>query len=328
MNSYIFKIFIKRIFSSLILLFLLFSFLFFLLRIAPGDPSDKYISPKLSPLLLEKARQTFNPTSSLADQYISFLENSVSGNLGISYEYHRPVTEVISTVLPFTIKFSVLAFIVQFASGFLLAFIVFRYAGKFMDKIITRMNFILFSTPAFVSGVLLIFIFSAKLGILPASGEQSLDYDNLSYFGKVLDSLWHLVLPVTCLALTGMPVYYKYFKEGFQENYGKLFVQYLRANGVSEKEILIKHILPNSINPVIAYAGVDLGMLFSSVLVTEVIFGLNGMGRLAVNSIISRDYPLVIGCTLTAAVLMIISNMLADFIRYKIDKRLIMGVMN
>lgn len=328
MNSEIIKILVKRIFSSAILLFLLFSFLFFLLRIAPGNPADKYISPKFSPLLVEKAKDFYNPQSSLIDQYLTFLEGAISGNLGISYGHHKPVTEVIGSTLPFTIKFSVFAFIVQFLSGLLLAYFVFRYCGRFFEGLITRLNFILFSTPAFVSGVVLIFIFSVKLGILPTYGERSLEYESYSFLYRVYDSLLHLILPVTCIALTGLPVYYKYFKDGFEENYNKLYVQYLRSNGVTEKEILIKHILPNSINPVIAYAGIDLGMLFSSVLVTEVIFGLNGMGRLAVNAIISRDYPLVIGCTLTAAVLMIVTNIAADFIRFKIDKRLIKGVMN
>lgn len=328
MNSEIHKIIAKRILSLFIVLFFMISFLFILFRIAPGDPANKYLSPKLSPQLLEKVRQSYNPEGSVFNQYTGFVINTIKGNLGISYSYHTDVTKVIGEFLPFTIVFSLITFIVQFSSGFILAVLTAGYLPRFWGRYITKLNFILFATPSFVTGVLLIYIFSEKLALFPSSGIKSIAAVHENIFSQLYDHFVHLVLPVVCLALSGIPVYYKYIKDGIEQNSNKLFVQYLRANGVSENKIFYKHIIPNSINPVIAQAGIDLGMLFSSVLVTEVIFSLPGMGRLAVGAILNRDFPLVIGCTLVAGVLMVITNLAADFIRILLDKRLIKGVLN
>jgi peptide/nickel transport system permease protein len=123
-------------------------------------------------------------------------------------------------------------------------------------------------------------------------------------------------------------VYYKYLRENLEDVYNNTFVLNLRAHGFTEKEITRKHVVPNAINPLISVAGVELGILFGGALVTEVIFGLPGMGRLTVNAILSRDYPLVIGCTFISGVLVILSNLAADLIKFRIDKRLLKSTLN
>lgn len=320
--------FIKRAATSVIILFLTISFLFFLVRVAPGNPAQKYLSPNLSPQLLEKVKSSFQLDKPITEQYISFLENSVTGDLGISYKYHRPVSEVILEVLPFTIFFALSAFTIQFIGGLLLAFFAFRHYKKSLDKILSRGSIFLYAIPSFVSGVFFIFLFSVQLKIFPSSGIKTVGSLEENFAVLILDYVHHLFLPVMVLALTGLPVYFKYFRESFEENQQKLYTVYLRANGVSERRIYLQHIIPNSLNSIIAYAGVDLGILFSGALITEVVFSLPGMGRLAVNAIFERDYPLIIGCTLTAGLLVIITNLFADLIRMKIDKRLVKGLIN
>ena len=137
-----------------------------------------------------------------------------------------------------------------------------------------------------------------------------------------------MILPLATLSLGGIAVFYKYLRDNLEETYNKSFVLNLRANGVDEKTILLKHIIPNAIGPLIAVAGVELGILFGGALITEVIFALPGMGRLTINAILSRDYPLVIGCTFVSGVLVILSNFAADLLKAKIDKRLIKGILN
>lgn len=320
--------FIKRAATSVLILFLTVSFLFVLIRIAPGDPSQKYLSPNLSPLLIEKVKSSFQLDKPIAEQYISFVKNAFTGDFGVSYKYHRPVNEVVFEVLPFTIFFSLSAFSIQFLGGALLALWAFHHHRKLLDRFLSRGSVILYAVPSFVSGLFFIYLFSVQLKLFPSSGIKSIGTLEENIFFLGLDYLHHLFLPVLVLSLTGLPIYFKYFREHFEEHQQKLYTVYLRANGVSERRIYLSHLIPNSLNSIIAYAGVDLGILFSGALITEVIFSLPGMGRLTVNAILEHDYPLIIGCTLTAGVLVILTNLLADLIRMKIDKRLIKGLIN
>lgn len=319
---------IKRAATSVLILFLTVSFLFVLVRIAPGNPSQKYLSPNLSPQLIEKVKSSFHLDKPVAEQYISFLKNAFTGDFGVSYNYHRPVSGVIFEVLPFTILFSLSAFTIQFVGGLFLAFWAFHTHKKSLDKFLSRGSIFLYAVPSFVSGVFFIYLFSVQLKLFPSSGVKSVGAFDGNFLILALDYFHHLFLPVIVLAFTGLPVYFKYFKESFEENQQKLYTVYLRAIGVSERKIYLSHIIPNSLNSIIAYAGVDLGILFSGALITEVVFSLPGMGRLAVNAIFERDYPLIIGCTLTAGLLVIITNLIADLIRMKIDKRLAKGLIN
>ena len=328
MNIKITKILIKRILSSLLVLFLLITFLFFLLRISPGKPYQKYISPELSPKLSSLVKESFNLNSSLPDQYKSFVINLMRGDFGISYTYRIPVIDVIMKYLPFTLIFSFISFIIQLFIGFFLAVISIKKINGFWDKTISKTSLALYSIPSFVIGVSLIFFFSDLLKIFPSSGLNSFDFNSYNFLGKLEDYTIHMILPLITLSLGGIIVFYKYLYDNILEVYNKSFVENLRMHGLTEKEITRKHIIPNAISPLISVAGVELGLLFGGALITEVIFSLPGMGRLTVNAILSRDYPLVVGCTFIAGVLVIITNLFADIIKAKIDKRLVKGIIN
>ena len=123
-------------------------------------------------------------------------------------------------------------------------------------------------------------------------------------------------------------MFYKYLRDNLEEVYRQDFILNLRASGYSESTILKKHVLPNAVRPLISVAGIELGILLGGTLITEVIFGLPGMGRLMMTSIFSRDYPLVVGCAFVAGLLMIITNFIADLVKMKMDKRMIKGLMN
>jgi peptide/nickel transport system permease protein len=197
-----------------------------------------------------------------------------------------------------------------------------------MEKFYSNFFLFVYSIPAFVLGVGLIYIFSVHLDLFPISGLKSLDYDEMSFFSKLFDQIRHLILPLIALSATGVALFYRYIKESLDEVTKQTFVLNLKASGVDEKTILRNHILPNAIKPLISVAGVELGILLGGTLITEVIFSLPGMGRLAIDSILSRDYPLVIGCVFTAGVMVVLSNLLADIVKLKIDKRLIIGILN
>lgn len=326
-NSII-ELLLKRVLTSLVVLFLMITFLFFLLRIAPGDPSQKFISPDLSPRLASIVRQSFDLNNSLADQYKTFILNLIKGDFGISYTYRIPVIEVIGQFLPFTIIFSLISFIIQISAGFLLAMFAVKKINGPGDKIISRTSIIVYAMPSFVIGVALIYIFSGLLNIFPSSGLTSYDFDSFNSFRKLIDYARHMVLPVITLSLGGIAVYFKYLRDSLEDTYNKSFVENLRAHGFSDKVITKRHVIPNAVSPLIAVAGVELGLLFGGALITEVIFALPGMGRLTVNAILNRDYPLVIGCTFISGILIIITNLAADLLKAKIDKRIVKGILN
>lgn len=319
---------LRRIAASLIVLFLMTTFIFILLRISPGDPVQKFISPELSKELADKVRESFNLNSTIFDQYKSFLLNLARGDLGVSYNYREPVLDVIFQYLPFTIIFSLISFVIQIIVGGSLAILAVKKINKPLDKILTRMNLVLYALPSFVVGVFLILFFSEILNLLPSSGLRSFDFDTFSGLGKVLDYLSHMLLPIATLSFGGIAIFFRYLRDSLEETLNKPFVLNLRANGFDEKTIMIKHVVPNAAGPLVAAAGVELGILLGGALITEVIFSLPGMGRLAVNAILLRDYPLIIGCTLTAGVLVILSNLTADIVKARIDKRLIKDILN
>ncbi|MDQ7818003.1 MAG: ABC transporter permease [Melioribacteraceae bacterium] len=328
MKNSVTKILFVRLISSIIILFLLISSIFILLRIAPGDPAQKFISPELSTELAGKVRESFHLNGSILDQYLSFIKNLVSGNFGISYTYHTPVLSVIKDYLLFTLIFASISFSVQIIASYHLALIAFKKRGRFLDKAFSGISLVIYSVPAFVIAIVLIYIFSVKLQLLPSSDLKSIHFEELTFPEKVLDYFKHLILPVLTLSLGGIVMFYKYLRDNFDSISKKSFVLYLRTLGMNDNEILKKHIIPNSLGPLISVAGVRLGMLLSGTLITEVIFGLPGMGRLTVNAILLRDYPLVVGCAFVSGVIIIISNLLADILKVKIDKRLVKEILN
>ena len=328
MKNSLTKVLLRRLFSSLIILFLLISVIFILLRIAPGDPVQKFISPELSNELAEKVRESFRLNGTLFDQYLNFIKNLLTGDFGISYNYRSPVISVIKDYFFFTLIFSLISFTVQITFSYLLALKAYRNKGGLVDKALSGISLVIYSIPSFVIAVILIYIFSVSFHILPSSDLKSINFNELSFAGKLLDYFQHLILPVATLSLGGIVVFYKYLRDNFDSTGKKSFVLYLQTLGMSKNEILKKHIVPNAVGPFISVAGVELGILLSGALITEVIFGLPGMGRLTVNAILLRDYPLVVGCTFVSGILVIISNLIADFVKVKIDKRLVKEILN
>ena len=328
MKSDIVKTLFTRFLSSLLTLFLLVSFLFIIIRLSPGDPTDKYISSKLGTELSERISEKFSLNQPITDQYLSFISNVFRGDMGVSYNYRRPVFEVIWEYFSFTLLFASISFIIQIILSIWLALLVIKKQNRWLDNFVSNASVLAYSIPAFVLGVALIYIFSVSFNLFPISGLKSLDYEYLPFFTQVLDKLHHLFLPLITLTAAGVALFYKYIKDSMDELKNQTFVLNLRSSGLDEKIILKNHILPNAIRPLISVAGIELGILLGGTLITEVIFSLPGMGRLTVDSIFSRDYPLVIGCVFTAGAVMILANFLADIIKLKIDKRLIKGILN
>ncbi|MCX8105080.1 MAG: ABC transporter permease [Ignavibacterium album] len=313
---------LKRLLSSLLILFFVVTLVFVLIRISPGDPAQKYISPKLSPELAEEVRKSFNLDQPLLVQYFIFIKNVLTGDFGISYEYRMPVLKVISEFLPVTLILAFLSIILQLSVGYYSAIFSLRSKNSLFDKLIRKTSIIIYVTPAFVLGLILVFIFSVQFDLLPSGGFKSYYFDELSFPGQIADIAKHLILPLLTLSLPGAALFFNYFRDGIEDLLQKDFVLYLKANGFNDKVIFKKHVLPNSLKPILSVAGIELGYLLSGTLVTEVIFSLPGMGRLMIEAILSRDFPLVIACAFVSAIFIIAANFIFDLIKVNIDKRI------
>jgi len=301
------------------------SFVFILLKIAPGDPSLKYVSPELAPELRTKVQESFGLNKPITEQYFLYIKNVFTGNLGISYTYNLPVTKVIKRFLPFTILFGAAAFLVQILFAFLLTYISLLKNNR-IYSILNGASLFIYSIPTFVLGVFLIYIFCEKLGILPSSGITSLNSDSFSLLTLIADYFLHLLLPLITVSLGGIALFYRYIRDNVNEITNKNYIFMFNSFGVGRKEIILKHIIPNAISPLISIAGVELGILLSGVLITEIIFSLPGMGSLTLSAVNSRDYPLAAACTLISGIIIIVSNLLADLIKKTIDPRIKVGV--
>ena len=313
----------KRIVTSVIVIFFMITFLFVLLRLAPGDPTQKFISPQLTPELANHISQSFNLDKPITSQYLIFVKNLFTGDFGVSYNYRQPVLTVIKDYFIFTLFFSTLSFLMQLLLAYFFVKISYRKTGGFFDKILSKSSLVVYAIPSFVLGVMLVYIFSVQLDWLPTSGIKSIYHSDFSFFGKLTDYTLHFILPLITLSLAGIAVFYRYLRDNVAEIYDSPFIVNLRASGFSEKEIFYHHIIPNAIRPLISIAGIEYGILLGGTLITEVIFSLPGMGRLTIDAIFNRDFPLVIGCSFIAGLMMIITNFIADLIKIKIDKRLV-----
>ena len=323
MKSVILKPLINRVLTSLLVLFLLITFVFVLIRLAPGDPSQKFLSPKLSPELSAQVQKSFGLDKPIYIQYFSFVSKILTGDFGVSYNYRQPVLKVVKDYFLFTLIFASISLAIQLFVALLLAKVSFKNQGKVIDKFLSGLSVITYSIPSFVIALVLIYIFAVKLNLLPTSGIGTIYSDENNFLENVKDRITHLLLPLITLSIAGVVVFYKYLRDNLMSTSNQTFITNLRASGYSEKIIYSKHLLPNAIQPLISIVGIEFGLLLGGALITEVIFALPGMGRLTLQAILNRDFPLVIGCTLIAGIMIIVTNLVADLIKIKTDKRLV-----
>lgn len=313
---------INRTITSFIVLFFLISVIFFLTRIMPGDPFQQYYSPQLGFELAEKMKEQFGFNEPISIQYFKWLKNFFSGDFGYSSFFKRPVKELIKESLPITLSISFSAFIIQIIVTIPLSLFMLKHANKKIDLFIDKFALVVYSAPAFLIASLLIYIFSIVLQIFPSSQLISTEFNVLSFQEKVIDVIKHIILPISTLAITSIAFSIRYLRENLIKVSHEPFIKSLRALGINETKIRIKHILPNALIPYITILGLEFGSLLSRTLIIESIFSIPGIGFLTVNSIFTRDYPLILSTTILSGIMIILGNLLADMVIAKINPQI------
>ncbi|HBG2784974.1 TPA: ABC transporter permease [Clostridioides difficile] len=310
------KLILNRV-KVLIPMLILISILSFgLLELAPGDPADAYINPLMSSQDIENIRVNMGLDKPVYIRYLNWLKNTLSGNLGISYINHMPVTEQIMEKMGNTFILMGTSLIFSILVAIPLGIFLAVNKNSITSKVSSVFNYIGVSIPSFWIGMILISIFSVKLNIFPSGGMHTIGNDSIG------DLVKHLVLPVITLGLYNTAIFTNYVEASVNEQLKKQYVITARAKGLSEKVILFKHVLKNSLTSLVTILGMSIQKLVTDAFVTEVVFSWPGMGRLMIDSIFSRDYTVIMAITMLSALFLILGNLVADILYLLIDPKI------
>lgn len=312
----------RRLAQGAVVVFAVATLVFVLLQAAPGDPLV-VVGERVSPETLERLRRSFGLDRPIPEQYARYLANLARGDLGISLTQHRPVLDALRTAIPNTLTLAAAALLVDFALGIGIGvFQATRYRSG-TDAALSVVTITLYSTPVFWLGLLLLVVFGQALGWFPTGGATDpIAHAALSPAGRALDRLHHLALPALTLGLAAAGYTARHQRSALLEVLGRDFVRAARAKGLPERTVLLRHALRNALAPTITLAGLAFPVLLSGSVLVESVFSWPGMGRLAAEAIGRRDYPLVTGAAILAAVMVVLGNLLADLASRVADPRI------
>ena len=301
---------------------------FAVIHLAPGEPTDRMtdLNPKISAQAKQKMREMYNLDKPLHVQYLLWFERFVKLDFGKSFSPdNRPVLDKILERLPITIFINVVSLILIFLLSIPLGVISATRPYSLFDKGTTLFVFLGFSTPGFWLSLLLMILFGVQLGWLPISGIRSINFGEFSTWGKLSDYARHLVLPVLLSSLTSLAFLSRVTRQNMLEVIRQDYVTTARAKGCTETAVVYRHALRNALLPIVTIVGLSVPSLIGGSVIFETIFSIPGMGMLFYESVMSRDYPLVMGVLIIGAALTLIGNLLADVIYAVADPRIRYG---
>ena len=295
---------------------------FLLIHAAPGDPASVLAgqSGAADPKFLEQLRHEFGLDQSLGTQLWRYVSAVAQGDLGISHRQQRSVASLIGERLPATLLLTLTAFAFSIVTGVLLGMAAARRVGTVVDSILTMLALAFYATPIFWVGLMLTLVFSVWLNWLPSFGMQTVGAP-LAGWAAIRDVAVHLVLPALTLGLFYMAVYARMTRSAMLEASGQDYVRTARAKGATEGRILRRHVLRNALLPVVTLAGIQAGQLIGGSVLVETVFAWPGIGRLAFDALLARDYQVLLGVFLVTSVLVVLINLATDLVYVVIDPR-------
>ncbi len=314
MKKNLLKLVLRRFLISCLMIFLLIVAVFFMMHLLPGEPFQQYYSPRLGNELAEQIKSKFGFDRPVSVQLLKWMRNILSGDFGFSIVYQKPVIVLISESIIVTLSISLSSFILQILLTIPSGLFLLKHAGKKIDFIIDKLALIIYSAPSFVVAIVLIYFGSILTNLFPSSQLFSYNYYEMTTTQKFFDLMHHLILPILTLTITSMSFSIRYLRQNLIEASNQDFVVALRASGIPENILRKNHILPNALISYITILGLEIGSLLSKTLITEMVFSLPGIGRLMVDSIFSRDYPVIVACVMISSLMVIFGNLIADLL--------------
>ena len=318
------RFFIRRIVQSLILILILIIVNFLLIHLVPGDPVHLLAGQSGDEKYYEFIRAKFGLNQPLATQLWIYLSSVVRGDLGYSLGYQQSVTSVIFTRVPATLLLTTSAVLVSSIAGVVLGVEAARRENSVIDRSINAFALVGYSVPAFSVGHLLLILFALRLGLFPTQNLSSATQE-LTGLAYGLDVLSHLVLPVTTLAVVYIAQIMRLTRTSMLTVLGENFIVAARAKGLSEGRVLYGHALRNALLPIVTVVGHDFGMLLSGAVLVETVFAWPGLGRLMIDALAMRDYPVLMGLFLMISVSVILVNFTVDMTYSALDPRIRYG---
>ena len=296
---------------------------FALLHLAPGDAADVLAGEagSATPEYMARLRETFGLDRPLYVQLLAYLKNAATFDLGYSFRHGMPVSELIASRLGPTLLLMVTVFVLSVGFGVLLGAIAARNLNRFTDNLLSLLAIVAYATPVFWAGLMLIVLFSIKLGWFPTSGMEQVAAFNEGW-ARVVDIAHHLVLPAVTLSLFYIALYTRLMRASVLDQYAMDYVITARAKGLTERQIARRHVLRNAALPVLTMAGVQFGALFGGAVVVETVFGWPGLGLLAYESLFARDINLLLGIFFISACLVVVVNLAVDLAYSLFDPRI------
>ncbi|MBN1483052.1 ABC transporter permease [candidate division KSB1 bacterium] len=243
------------------------------------------------------------------------------GDFGYSWSHHRPVREVVQEALPATMTLAVAALILNMLLGCTLGVISGVMHDRFVGRAINFIAILIYAIPPFWLAIFLIYIFSSQLHLLPPSGFGTFILDNTHWYEIVIDRLRHLILPATVLGIVGAAATFRFVRDHVISQQREQYITFATAKGLSWQRIFFKHVLANTLIPVVTLLGLYLPMLLGGAFIIEVIFAWPGMGRITYDAIFAKDFPLLMAVNFFVAVMVLVGNFIADLLYNLIDPR-------
>lgn len=306
----------KKIIETLIVMLLISFFSFAIIYIAPGDISSMYITADMSEAEREAVLEKLGANKSLPEQYLGWLEKAVHGDFGVSLSNKASVAPQLMRRLPTTILLMGCALLLSL----LLAIPLGLWAGYkkngIVDNVISFISYIGMSIPSFWLGMLLIILFTAKLRILPSGGMHTVGKESL------LDTIQHLIMPSLTLSLGTLATFIRYIRTNTIGQLAEEYVLTAEAKGTTAPNILRKHVLKNTLLPIITLLGMNLASLVCGSFIIESVFGWPGIGMFAMSAIGQRDYPIIMAYIMLSGFILVMGNLLADILYAFADPRI------
>jgi ABC-type dipeptide/oligopeptide/nickel transport system permease component len=297
---------LKKIMLLIPLLFGITLITFTLTKALPGDPVYSMVGERASPQTIEKIRKEIGADQGVARQYFGYVSLLLTGEMGRSYYTNKKVLDEIISKLPNTLKLAAGAMCIAVPFGIIFGLISALKKNTAADRTITIFSVAGLSVPVFWSGLVLMLLFSLKLRLLPPSGTGDLRY---------------LVLPAITLSWPALASVVRVTRVSVLEVMDMQFVRTARAKGIKESSVSVVHILKNALVPVVTVIGLEFGSFLNGAVLTETIFGWDGIGRFTMEGIMKRDYPVIMGCIIVGTLIFVLINLMVDVMYYYLDPR-------
>jgi len=300
------KYLVKKLLLLIPLLFGITSLTFTLTKALPGDPVFSMVGERAQPEVIEKMKKELGSDKSIFIQYAGYVKLLLKGEFGLSYYTNRKVFDDLLIKFPNTLKLALGSMAIAIPFGLFLGLLSALNRGTITDRVISSLSVTGLSIPVFWSGLLIMLLFSLKLKLLPPSGTGNMQF---------------LILPCITLALPAVATLTRVTRGTLIEIFAMPFITTAKAKGIKDFRVNVLHVFKNALIPLVTVIGLDFGSYLNGAVLTETIFGWDGMGRFTMEGIIKRDYPVIMGCIIVGTIMFVLVNLIVDVLYHYLDPR-------